>query len=517
MLGAYAPYSRPEIGLGKFPGEGAPVYTVPQGWYRPARDFIVEFWTRFGRAPNDAEYKIIAEQVSQIRGGQMRHEELTSEHHHNVMDFFLKNGRMPTGYPSNDAGENQQLVRNAIASVDDHVRGYAAAHPSAWESVVSVGGDVLAVAQVAVSFVPGIGAGVNAAIAAGIALSKGESITDAVIDAAKNALPGGPLAAQGFDAAVAAGKALARGDNIGDAALAAAREAIPSEEGKRAFDVGLAVVHGQNVQTALVQGAASLAGKAVAALAPAALPSELSGIAEKLTPETTRIATAIFNRPELHGKSAPEIAQALHSDVATVNQATQAVGAAWQTLATLTPAQQKSLSAWAALSTLTPEQQKQLVALAHKKPPTLKAAKAVAAAKPPPSPKPPAPATTKVAMAYAPYPKHASGAVSAPPHIPHPSMHRGGGHPPIFRGGRVVPGWGGPWWGGTEIIMTTGMCRSWGDPVTLSPSMQVAAKVAMGASGGRPTTLRGDDGVLYLVSLEGGALTARPCVALAVA
>jgi hypothetical protein len=43
--------------------------------------------------------------------------------------------------------------------------------------------------------------------------------------------------------------------------------------------------------------------------------------------------------------------------------------------------------------------------------------------------------------------------------------------------------------------------------------MQTSAKVALGASQGRPTTMRGEDGVLYLFSSENGGITARPCAA----
>jgi hypothetical protein len=40
--------------------------------------------------------------------------------------------------------------------------------------------------------------------------------------------------------------------------------------------------------------------------------------------------------------------------------------------------------------------------------------------------------------------------------------------------------------------------------------------VALGASGGRPTTMRGENGVLYLFSYEGGGISARPCAAVGV-
>jgi hypothetical protein len=368
--------------------------------------------------------------------------------------------------------------------------------------------DALSVAEIVISFVPVVGAGVNAAIAAGAALARGENITDAIVAGAKNALPGGPIAAKAFDMAYAAGKALIAGGSIEDASIAAARAALPEGPAQQAFDVGLAIAHGQNMQQILVTATSSL------------------------SPEAGRVATAIFKDPNLRSMPPAEAAKTLKTDAATVAQAVAAIDkatppsvqtAAWQALASLTPDQQRKLveyaaqakkreDAWKALASLTPEQQTQIRKLAEqkaqaKKPPTMKEApsKVVVASKPP-SPR-----------AYAPYPKSVHpGAVSAPPmHIPHhPGEHHGGGHPVIFRGGRAVPGW---WGGRTEVILATETCRAWGDLVSISPGMQVAAKIAVGASGGRPTTLRGDGGALYLISLESGVLTARPCTSVVTA
>lgn len=120
-------------------------------------------------------------------------------------------------------------------------------------------------AQAVLSFVPVIGTGVNAAIAAGVALAKGDNITDALASAAKNALPGGPIVQQGFDVAFKAVRAAASGEDIGKAALASLRESLPGGDAvKKAFDVGVALAHGQNVQQAALG--------AVASLAPGALP-----------------------------------------------------------------------------------------------------------------------------------------------------------------------------------------------------------------------------------------------------
>lgn len=107
--------------------------------------------------------------------------------------------------------------------------------------------EVAPYAQAVISFVPGIGAGVNAAIAAGAAIAQGQPITSALIAGVKNALPGGPIAAQAFDTAYQ----IARGENVGEAALQALVNQMPGGElGKQAAQAAIAVAKGQNLQQA---------------------------------------------------------------------------------------------------------------------------------------------------------------------------------------------------------------------------------------------------------------------------
>jgi hypothetical protein len=56
-------------------------------------------------------------------------------------------------------------------------------------------------AQSIVSFVPGVGTGISAAIGAGLALANGQPISQAMIAAARGAIPGGALATAAFDVA----------------------------------------------------------------------------------------------------------------------------------------------------------------------------------------------------------------------------------------------------------------------------------------------------------------------------
>jgi hypothetical protein len=110
------------------------------------------------------------------------------------------------------------------------------------------------------------------------------------------------------------------------------------------------------------------------------------------------------------------------------------------------------------------------------------------------------------------------GTLNAPPHDGH--GHGGGGHGghahpaarPFMRGGRGGRGWGGPW---AYEVIGTATCRTWGDPIDMTADMASSANAALGGSGGRPTTVRGPDNVLYLFTLENGVPTARPCASAA--
>lgn len=109
-------------------------------------------------------------------------------------------------------------------------------------------------AQAVISFVPGVGTGVSAAIGAGVALAEGRSLDEAAKAAIRGAVPGGPAAVAAFDAALA----VVQGENVGKAAIEAARTLVPPSF-QKAFDIGVAVATGENIQNALAQGLATLA------------------------------------------------------------------------------------------------------------------------------------------------------------------------------------------------------------------------------------------------------------------
>ena len=422
--------------------------------------------------------------------------------------------------------------------------------PISFDDVLAVAGEILAVAQVVISFVPGIGQGINAAIAAGGALARGENITDAIAEGVKNALPGGPLAAKAFDVALATGKAIANGEPIGDVALAATRAALPSEEAKKAFDVGLAVVQGQNLQRALVAATAALAPAAQDAAAkifkePALLKLPVAELAKMLNtdPATAQTAAAAIRsnpalseqpatakRPPPVLKEPPPFAlnPKLVSNLVAVARAYPKFNDAEVLYTAVLGNDVLSRNA----NRASPKLLSNIVAFARAYPQFKDAEVLYVASIPQPKKKPPvlkAPPPKVVATTkpkYGPYPKM-TGALSGPLDAPRPHGG-GGGHGGHHHGGhmrpsgvvvRSGPGWwyDVPWRPTTEIVTRTETCRTWGNPIAMPPEMVTAAKTALNVSKGQPTTVRGPDGVLYLFSIENGATVARACTAIAAA
>ncbi len=143
--------------------------------------------------------------------------------------------------------------------------------------------------QTVISFVPGVGTGISGAIGAATALASGRSITQAMLEAAKGALPGGPLAKSAFDVASAAasGKgiselalaaiplpdsqkdiirqsaqvvhAIAKGQRIDKILLDRVNANLSKLPGdlQKAVQVGVALGHGANLQKTLVNAATS--------------------------------------------------------------------------------------------------------------------------------------------------------------------------------------------------------------------------------------------------------------------
>lgn len=138
--------------------------------------------------------------------------------------------------------------------------------------------------QTVVSFVPGVGQGVSGAIGAGVALSRGQPISQAIIEGARGALPGGPVAAAAFDVAMAAAqgkpidqvalqaiplppdqkklvvqaamtaKDIAAGKNVAKSVYERGQSLLPPEA-QKAMQVAVAMGTAKNIQSAMKAGA----------------------------------------------------------------------------------------------------------------------------------------------------------------------------------------------------------------------------------------------------------------------
>lgn len=139
-------------------------------------------------------------------------------------------------------------------------------------------------AQTVISFVPGIGTGVSAAIGAGLALAEGKPISQIMLAAVKGALPGGAAAQMAFNVAqgalerkpldqiaigalpisdqnkrlltegLAAAKDIASGKKVSTAILDHALKSLPPQYAK-AVQIGMAMGHAKSIQDALKVGA----------------------------------------------------------------------------------------------------------------------------------------------------------------------------------------------------------------------------------------------------------------------
>lgn len=374
--------------------------------------------------------------------------------------------------------------------------------------------DVAPYAQTVVSFVPGIGTGVSAAIGAGAALAEGQSITQAAKAAIRGAIPGGPIAAAGFDLATK----VASGENVAKAALETARNQLP-QGAQQAFDIGLAVVTGEKIQTALTKGLVTLAPEGLQSVLNAGtaalqsvpgLADAIKSVAPGSATEGFKLAAGLLSHSGINEKSLstlrstlpPEVVQgfdaALKTQVPHIAWLTNVVtsptatdtATALQQLAKLSPADQKKLIELQQLSTLTPTQKTQLIALKASMD-----AKAAAAAAPKPAPKPPQmtePIKRTAPQMPAPKAPAKPAAPAAPargPYAPYPKIG-------------AVAGLGdcGP------------ECHTLGNPITQMPAdMRRAGMSAVHGSQGRPRMVHSPDGKNYLFEINHGVLSAREC------
>lgn len=150
--------------------------------------------------------------------------------------------------------------------------------------------DLAPYVQTVISVVPGVGQGVSGAIGAASALASGKSITQALLEGAKGALPGGPIAKASFDiasagvqgkpisevalaalplsndqkkmvvASVHAARDIANGKKINESVFNAGKALLP-KAAQDAMVTAVALAHAKNLQDLASKGAVSAMGQ----------------------------------------------------------------------------------------------------------------------------------------------------------------------------------------------------------------------------------------------------------------
>lgn len=172
--------------------------------------------------------------------------------------------------------------------------------------------------QTIVSVVPGLGTGLSAGIGGALALASGASIDEAMIAAARSAVPGGPLAQAAFDVAVAAAQGkpveavlinalpvspaakdalvrgaraarqLAEGKSVDKVLVSSALDLLPPQA-RAAAQVGVALAQGQAIQN-VAGTAAKMVGFSPDTVRAASISKALSGAAKGLASSSPTVA-----------------------------------------------------------------------------------------------------------------------------------------------------------------------------------------------------------------------------------
>lgn len=112
--------------------------------------------------------------------------------------------------------------------------------------------DVAPYAQMVVSAVPGVGQGISAGIAGGLALAQGQPLSEAIVAAVKSSLPGGPLAQTVFNVT----QATVSGKPVDQALIAGIPlDAMQKKALSAVIGTAKAIASGQRVDTALADNA----------------------------------------------------------------------------------------------------------------------------------------------------------------------------------------------------------------------------------------------------------------------
>lgn len=157
-----------------------------------------------------------------------------------VVGPLVKSVHNLTNMPLTMAGqilEGQRIDRVALNGLKNSIKEVKAVAPYA---------------QAVISLVPGVGQGISGALGASLALASGHSISDAMLEGIKGALPGGPAAAAAFEVA----KGVMKGDRIDAIAI----HALPLPEASktalaRGLDVARDLANGKRVDKTIIDNA----------------------------------------------------------------------------------------------------------------------------------------------------------------------------------------------------------------------------------------------------------------------
>jgi peptidoglycan hydrolase-like protein with peptidoglycan-binding domain len=188
--------------------------------------------------------------------------------------------------------------------------------------------DLAPYAQAVLSVVPGVGQGVNAAIAAGSALAHGQNITDALVSGVKGMVPGGPLAQEALDTAYN----LAKGQSVTEALASAARNRLPEGPARMAFDTGLALAHGKNLQDLAKEQGMSFFENQLSPVASRALSStgpligQVQRAVVSVVPANVNLAAqALLKNPAMRSLPIEDVARRLNIPVRDVQHAVASI------------------------------------------------------------------------------------------------------------------------------------------------------------------------------------------------
>jgi hypothetical protein len=237
------------VGAAKRPARApANPFATPAGWHRGRVDWAAQFEKFQGKKPEEGDEFQLKKLVKYTRQGIAAMNESTFEAGHGMLGFYVRNGKFP-GKKSRD-----KLVARAVGTVQAHVSAYHEEH-SSWFSklnpakLIAAAGDVISKVgpflDMAIKLVPGAGqiySAAKAAVSIGMSLAKGRPLTDAFIDGALAAMPGGEIAQRAARAVVS----LAKGRSLTGALLDQVKEQFPGAE--KAITAAAGIAEGRRLQ-----------------------------------------------------------------------------------------------------------------------------------------------------------------------------------------------------------------------------------------------------------------------------